>query len=315
MTNGIFFRAIFPIFLLVGMGALSRRFGILREGDERVLNAYVYYFALPALFIIDLSEITFTSLHLRFILAGIIPAVVAAMLYGLGFLVMRFSRETFFLLVISTVFGSLAFFGIPYIMFAFPGRDTEYLAVLSAATISPVAVIMAVAVLEYYAAGRTGRGPGKGDVAVRILKNPLILSILAGSLLSATQITVPLPIATFLHMLGNTTATVALFLLGVFLYGRTYRNVLKALKLSLLRAVFLPILGLISAHFLNLGAVERSTVVLMQSMPVAVSLIVLSERYDFEQETIASLVLVSSLGAAVFLNLWLFLLGRLTVSS
>jgi len=46
----------------------------------------------------------------------------------------------------------------------------------------------------------------------------------------------------------------------------------------------------------------------MLSMPLAISMIVLSERYDFHQDTIASLILVSSLSAGVYLNLWLMIL-------
>ena len=38
-----------PILFLIGIGFLSRKLGILKLGDERVLSAYVYYFALPAL--------------------------------------------------------------------------------------------------------------------------------------------------------------------------------------------------------------------------------------------------------------------------
>jgi len=44
-------------------------------------------------------------------------------------------------------------------------------------------------------------------------------------------------------------------------------------------------------------------------MPVAVSLSVLSEQNDFYKETIASLTLISSLGAIIYLNMWLFILG------
>jgi predicted permease len=44
-------------------------------------------------------------------------------------------------------------------------------------------------------------------------------------------------------------------------------------------------------------------------MPIAISMIVLSERYDFQKETIASLLLLSSLSAGIYLNVWLVLLG------
>ena len=56
-------------------------------------------------------------------------------------------------------------------------------------------------------------------------------------------------------------------------------------------------------------SIEKSVLVLMHGMPVAISMIVLSERYNFYKETIASLILVSSLGAGIYLNLWLLLLG------
>jgi predicted permease len=110
-------------------------------------------------------------------------------------------------------------------------------------------------------------------------------------------------------MLGSTTATVAIFMLGVFLYGRQYTRLADAFKLSLLRVLFLPLIALGIAIFFDLPRMSIATLVIMHSVPVAVSMIVLSERYNFYKETIASLILVSSLGAAIYLNLWLLILG------
>ncbi len=60
MTDALIGTAV-PILFLIGTGFLSRRFGILNPGDERVLSAYVYFFALPALLFIDLSETSFVA--------------------------------------------------------------------------------------------------------------------------------------------------------------------------------------------------------------------------------------------------------------
>jgi len=46
----------------------------------------------------------------------------------------------------------------------------------------------------------------------------------------------------------------------------------------------------------------------MHGMPIAVSSIVLSERYDFFKETIASLNLISALLSVFYLNIWLIIL-------
>ena len=303
-------RTITPIILLVGTGFLSRKAGILRPGDERVLNAYVYYFSLPALFFVNMAEKTFTAEALRFIAAGIAPVLVALTIYVVLYHLFGLARETLYLLILSTVFGSLAFFGIPFVMFAFPTRQGEHLATLSAASISVVSVTISLTTLELYKLGKTTIGKGLRRVVKRLSRNPLIISIVSGVLLSVSGIKPPAFLLTYLHMLGGTTATVAIFMLGVFLYGRKYTNMFKAFKLSLLRILFLPLVAFLTTRLFHLPGAERSVLVLMHGMPVAISMLILSERYNFFKETIASLILISSMGAGIYLNLWLWILGR-----
>ena len=150
---------------------------------------------------------------------------------------------------------------------------------------------------------------GLKHVAKRLSRNPLIISIAAGILVSIVGVEIPSPAATFLHMLGGTTSAVAVFMLGAFLYGKKYANLTKAFGLSFLRIIFLPTLALAVLTLFNLPSMEHSVLVLMHGMPVAVSLSVLSERYSFYKETIASLTLISSVGAIIYLNVWLFILG------
>jgi predicted permease len=46
----------------------------------------------------------------------------------------------------------------------------------------------------------------------------------------------------------------------------------------------------------------------MFSAPLALSMIVLSERFDFYRDAIASFFLITSLSAGNYLNLWLMIL-------
>jgi len=310
MDSSIVVRTIVPILLLIGAGFLARNRGFLKSGDQRVLSAYVYYFALPALFFINMTETSFTQETLRFAFVGNLPIVVALAVYVLLYLVVGFSKNTLYLLVLSTIFGSLAFFGIPFIMFAFPAQG-ESLATLSAASISPLSVVISITVLELYQLEDSTVSEGLKRVLKKLSRNPLILSILSGIVLSLAGVELPFVISTPLHMLGGTTSTVAIFMLGVFLYGRKYTKISKAFKLSLLRMVFLPVVALLATVAFGVPDLEMSILVLMHGMPVAISMIVLSERYDFFKETIASLILISSLGAGLYLNLWLLALGYL----
>lgn len=310
MEHSVVVRTIVPIFLLMGFGYLAKRTGLMRAGDERVLNTYVYYFALPAFFIVDLSKIEFHANNLRFAIAGIIPIITIVAVYLVLALLLKIRKDMLSLLIVSTVFGSLAFFGIPFMIFAFPNPETELLSVLSAASISVVSVAVSLVVLEFSLMKDPTPRAAVMHLLRKLPRNPLLISIMAGVILSVSRVSIPFPLFRSLHMLGSTTSTVALFLLGSFLGGRTYRNVWLACGLSLLRIVVLPLITLAAAVLFGIGGLERAILVLMNSMPVAVSLIVLSDRYDFHRETIASLVLISSVGAAIHLNLWLWFVNR-----
>ncbi|NQT56659.1 MAG: AEC family transporter [Desulfobacteraceae bacterium] len=307
--DNIAVRTILPIFILMGLGFFSRKVGVLRSGDERVFSSYVYYFALPALLLINLAKTNFTGETLRFMLAGAIPTLIAVIFYWIIMAIFKFSKDTLYLLILSTVFGSTAFFGIPFIMFAFPTDQSEQLAILSVASISPVSVTIAITTLELYKLGKTTIWKGLKQVLKRLSINPLIISILSGILIALMGVEIPVPLSTSLHMLGSTTAIVAIFMLGVFLYGRKYINIIKAFELSFLRIVFLPIVALLTIRLFDLPVIERTVLVLMHSMPVAISMIILSERYGFYKDTISSLILFSSIGAGIYLNLWLLVLG------
>jgi predicted permease len=209
MVYEIALRTTVPILLLIGLGYLSRRIGLLKAGDERVLNAYIYYFALPSLFIVDLAETKFTLEHVKFMLAGVTPILIVLALYTVLYLLLRFSRDFFYLLVLTTVFGSTAFYGIPFLMFAFPSI-AENLATLAAASISIVSVSISIAFLEFHRLESSGWRKGLRIVGKRLSKNPLILSILIGLSISLVKIDIPYPLSNMLHMLGSTTATVAI---------------------------------------------------------------------------------------------------------
>ncbi|MEM2050253.1 MAG: AEC family transporter [Thermoproteota archaeon] len=306
MAYEVALRTSVPIILLLGLGYLSRKNGLLKEGDERVLNAYVYYFALPALFIADLAETRFSREHVIFIFTGVIPIILILGIYSLLYLVLKLSRKTFYLLVVTTIFGSTAFFGIPFLMFALP-IVSEKPAALAAATISIVSVSISLAFLETYSLKASGLRRSMAIIFKRLSRNPLVISILVGLLISLLNINIPQPLSTVLHMLGNTTATIAIFLLGVILYGRRYNRLKEAFGLSLLRILVLPTISLFTSLLIGLPMLERTVVIIMHSVPLAVSMVILSDHYDFHKEIVSTVVLLSSLAASIYLNIWLLI--------
>ncbi len=300
--------SIIPIAVLILCGVLARHIKLIKAGDEKVLNNYVYYFALPSMFVVSLAGSGMDSSAIKFMSAAALPTVLVIVLVLSFYRMFKADKGSAYYLVISSVFGSLAFFGIPFVLFAYPGEGTERTAVLAIASISIVSVITSVTLLEIYSAERKGTSPRLLSLSGRFAKNPLIISILAGLLLSLAGIVLPAEISTALHMLGVTTAPVALFMLGAFLYGKKYSGLAKAAAFSLTRVVLMPALALSVCIFAGITGVERDIIVLMNAMPTAVAMVVMSERYDFFRHETAMLILLTSVGSIVYLPLWLALL-------
>lgn len=92
MTDNAFVRTIIPIALLIGAGLLSRKMGFLKRGDERVLSAYLYYFALPALFLVNMAELDLNEEVIRYMAAGVTPVFVALILLVILYLTLSFPK-------------------------------------------------------------------------------------------------------------------------------------------------------------------------------------------------------------------------------
>ncbi len=291
------------VFVLIGLGYVARGIGLLRAGDERVLNALVYYFSLPAFLLLELAQATYSWETLRFLAAGGIPLVVLVslllLLRGLGL-----SRARFYLLSVSAVFGSLAFFGIPFIEYGVGGEEAARLAALAVGLLGPLGVAFVLTLLELHMNAQESVFRAVLSTARRLGRNPLILAIGLGMALGGARVALPRFFLQILRYLSGAVAPLALFGLGVFLYGRPYRALRQAFALSLLRLAVLPGLTFLCARLLGLPPLETAVLVLMNGTPLAVNMIVLSQRYAFHVEEMASLTLVSSLGALLTLNLW-----------
>lgn len=289
--------------LIVALGYLSRWGRILRAGDERVLNAFVYYFALPAFLLVELAQATYSQDTLRFVVAGGAP--LGLLIFLLGVLrPLGLPREKFYLLGVSSVFGSLAFFGLPFVSYAVGGEEALRLSALAVGLLAPFGVGFVLTLLELHQHRDQPALRAVRNTLLRLARNPLIASIVLGVALGLGRVELPAFLAQVLRYLSGAVAPLALFSLGVFLYGRPYKAVPLALGLGLLRGVVLPGLTLGFARVMGLPPLETTILVIMNGTPLAVNMIVLSQRYGFHVEEMASLTLVSSVLSLLTLSLW-----------
>jgi predicted permease len=73
---------------------------------------------------------------------------------------------------------------------------------LAVFTIGIVAIALSIALLEFYRLGESPKREGLRQVAKGLAKNPLIVSIVAGILISVVGAEIPSLLSTFFHMVG-----------------------------------------------------------------------------------------------------------------
>ncbi len=145
-----------------------------------------------------------------------------------------------------------------------------------------------------------------------LLRNPLILSTVAGLIANLIGLKFPDAVATTLQRIGLAALPVGLMAVGAGLRlgGLKASPALAAALLSLRHGV-LPMIAIGLTAALALGAEQRLIVVLFASLPTASSAYVLAARMGGDGAFVAGLVTVSTLLGMVSVPVWLAVLSAL----
>jgi len=145
-----------------------------------------------------------------------------------------------------------------------------------------------------------------------LLRNPLILSTVAGLIANLIGLKFPDAVATTLQRIGLAALPVGLMAVGAGLRlgGLKASPGLAAAFMSLRHAV-LPAIAIGLTAALALGVEQRLIVVLFASLPTASSAYVLAARMGGDGAFVAGLVTVSTLLGMVSVPIWLAVLASL----
>jgi predicted permease len=286
-----------PFFALVLCGFLAARFRMLPDNAVPALNTFVLYFALPCMLFRFASGTPFSQIFNP-------PVFLAYMCTGLAMLLI-------FVLAIRYAAGeglkeaafaalSVAWSNWGYMGFALlpPLLGQAALAPLIAGGMADLLVVVsaALALASLEDSGGQGVKAALKGAALRVAKNPLIWSVIVGTIFSATERVLPTAMDQFAKLLGNSAGPVALFTIGVSLYRpgtHPWRgDVLMITGAKLLLHPFVT--ALVAMHLFHLDKISVSTLVLMAAMPVAGTVFLFAERQGANAERIAAAILVTT---------------------
>lgn len=282
--------SLFTILVIVLLGVFSRKSGIFKAEHAKTISSYVYYFGLPALFFTKISNLDLASVDPLFALGSLLPTILLLVLLLLAYLLKLLKKDVFILLSLSISLGSYAFFGIAFFETFLDGQWLDY-AILAASLLGVLGILATLSLLEF--AQNKGQ---RGGFLRKIFTNPLILSILLGTICSLIGIKLDF-LDNALNLVGQTASAMAIFVLGMFIYDRfSWNTLVAALPYSLFRMIALPAITWVILQFILPGSGEMAQFLLLENgMPAAIALVVFAERYDYKVTETAGIVSLTSI--------------------
>lgn len=298
-----------PLFILIALGWLLVRWRKWSENISEALNRVVFKIALPAMLFRLMSDFSknppvdarlliafFGGCLIVFILGRIIAARVfqldgiSGSVFALGGI---FSNNVMLGLPIATVMlGEKAIPSVALVL-VFNGLILWTLATVS---------------VEWFRHGSLSL-KGFGKTAVSVLKNPLIIAILSGTLFSLTGLPLPQMVDQPVSMLGKIAVPLALVALGMSLAAYKMKEGLKeSYAICLLKLIVQPLVIWGLAWLIGLPPLESKVVVLLGSMSVGINVYLMSQQFNALTGPAATSMLLSTIFSAVTTPLLLLLM-------
>jgi len=159
------------LFILMLLGYSSRHFRIFEKEDIKRFNSFLFFFSLPALFIVKIAKMDLFSIDIGLILGSILPILLILLVIIIFHVIGILNKDRFSLLALSVVFGSNSFFGLAFYEFFQNGLYYE-IAILAASMLGLVGIFLSLLLFEY-AKNELEFGP----ILRSLSRNPLLLSI------------------------------------------------------------------------------------------------------------------------------------------
>ena len=303
-----------PVFALVLCGYVAAARSMLPAGAIDGINAFVYWFALPAMLfrvagLRPIAELFEPRLAAGIAAAGLVSFGLAYWIARRGVLIGR-ARP----LPESSSFALGASHGnVGYLGLALLGQIGEHLlptVTVAIITDNIVLIAVTIAILEMQRGRQTSVLASMGTAARSVLISPLLGSILAGLIFSTAGFTLPQAVDTFTRMLAGAAGPCALFAIGAALGDKPFRfdreiGVLVAIKL-----IVTPVVAaLMMLVILPIDPVVAAAGIVCAALPAATNTFIIAQRYGQPTAAISAAILGGTMIAVITVSTIIWAIG------
>ena len=277
-----------PVFLLAAVG-----FGWVKAGIEyrtRFVTQLAMTLAVPSLVFTSLQNTRIDPASLQALSFATIASYAAVTV--IAFILIRLAGLNIRTFLAPATFGNTGNLGLPLALFAFGQEGLSYAVVVFAimATYSFTFGVWVVA---------------GGGSPLKALKEPMVSATILGAVFLWQGWHTPPFLTNTLELIGQMAIPLMLITLGVALAGLSPRSIFLPAIVSAAKIALCIAIAWVIGRWFGLPPVAFAVLVIQISTPVAVTSYLLAEKYGADSETVAGLVVMSTLISVVTLPLTL----------
>jgi malonate transporter len=296
-----------PVFLIIALGFLIKKIGVINENFVAITSKFVFNVSLPAFIFMKISALDLTAAldvgQIIFIYAGTL--VVYLVIWIVSSIFIKDGRDLS-VFVQGAYRSNYAIVGLAIIANLF-GDEGLGKASLILAFLLPVYNVLAVIILTVPM--RKINKLNLGSTVQEIILNPLIVAVIISLPFSYFKLELP----SMLLTTGNFLADVALPLALIGIGGSlNIENIKRASTLafssSILKLIVVPAILTYSAYLFGFRAMDLGIMFILFACPTAIVSFIMAEAMGCNSKLAGNIVVISTIGSVITISAAIILL-------
>ena len=305
--------ATFPIFFIIVIGYFLAKIGWIKEEFSKGADIFNFNVTLPLLLFKDMAGMNlkevFDSGYILF--CAMATTICFFLIWGGARLFLK-KRSMIGAFVHASYRSSAAVMGIAFIQNIYGNSGMAPLMILGTVPLYNIYAVI-ILTLEGDKTNKTKTSKWK-EVLINIIKNPIILAILAGTLVSVLGIKFPVMINKTIANLAGIATPLALITIGAGFEGKAaISNIRPTLAASFLKLVVQAALILPIAVSLGYRNEKLVALLIMLAAPTTPSCYIMARNMHQDATLTSNIIVVSTLLGAFTMTGWLFILRYLNL--
>ncbi|MGF6590524.1 AEC family transporter [Pseudomonas sp. 2835] len=294
-----------PVFAMLFMGVLLKRIKAINDGFIHTASSLVFNVCMPALLFLGIYHADLTAAVKPGLLVFFVVATLGSFALAWGLALWRCPREDRGIYTQGGFRGNNGVIGLALAASMYGDYGISLGAILAGLVILLYNSLSSVVLAVYSPSMKSD----PWSIFKSILRNPLIISVLLATPMAYGQVPLPNWLLTSGDYLAQMTLPLALICIGGTLSLASLRESGGlAVSASLVKMIWLPVIGTLAAWLCGFRGAELGILFLYIGSPTAAASYVMARAANGNHELAASIIVITTLMAAITTNIGIFLL-------